>query len=177
MCVVGVGLVSPVEAKGQSWRGHRTDHVLTLEFGLRLRGKVVEVWSRGWKWTSLFLQACLDYCIESRLKGPVTEAGRPVRRLLNKSKGGRHDEMDQNVYSQDKMHDPGWTLAPLGRRCPDPLVPSLVSRCWDSAVTLYSTSHYMDCLNFLRDFKSRDHTALGNSLKPLGLLSAHFRMT
>ena len=34
VCVVGVGLVSPVEAKGQSWRGHRTDHVLTLEFGL-----------------------------------------------------------------------------------------------------------------------------------------------
>lgn len=39
---VGGRLLSPVEAKG---RGHRTDHVLTLEFGLR--GKVVEVWSRG----------------------------------------------------------------------------------------------------------------------------------
>ena len=45
MCVVvveEVGLLSPVEAKG---RGHRTDHVLTLEFGLR--GRVVEVWNRG----------------------------------------------------------------------------------------------------------------------------------
>lgn len=174
LCVcggVGGRLLSPVEAKG---RGHRTDHVLTLEFGLR--GKVVEVWSRGWKWTSLLLQACLDYCIESRLKGPVTEAGRPVRRLLNKSKGGRHDEMDWNVYSQDKMPDPGWTLAPLGRWCPGPLVPSLVSRCRDSAVTLYWTSHHMDCLNFLRDFKSKDHTALSKSLKLPRLLSAHFRM-
>ena len=171
VCVVGVGLLSPVEAKG---RGHRTDHVLTLEFGLR--GKVVEVWNRGWKWTSLLLQACLDYCIESRRKGPVTEAGRPVRRLLNKSKGGRHDEMDWNVYFQDKMPDPGWTLAPLGRRCPGPLVPSLVSRCRDSAVTLYSASHHMDCLNFLRGFKSKDHTALGKSLNLLGLLSAQFRM-
>lgn len=174
VCVVveeEVGLLSPGEAKG---RGHRTDHVLTLESGLG--EKVVEVWNRGWKWTSLFLQACLDYCIDSRLKGPLTEARRPVRRLLNKSKGGRHDEMDWNGYSQDKMPDPGWTLAPLGRRCPGPFVPSLVSRCWDSAMTLYSTSHHMDSLNFLRDFKSKDHTALGKSLKLLRLLSAHFRM-
>ena len=84
--------------------------------------------------------------------------------------------MDQNVHSQDQMCDPAWPSGPLGRRRPGPLVPSLVPGGWGSAVTLYTTSHHIDYLNFLRDFKSKDQTALGKSLKLLGLQSVHFRM-